>query len=88
MSSPFFHKEPDSKDTRIHAYTAIEYNQELDALKIYEPNCSKDWCVSNKNLPQEIIKTADPNHGELWIKTEDLEKRTLRVFSLLSDKEF
>ena len=84
-----FGQEPDSKDTRMHAYTAIEYNQELDALKIYEPNCSEDWCVSNKNLPQDLIETADPNHGELWIKTEDLEKLTyLRVTSLLSDKKF
>ena len=85
--SPSFEQEHDSNDTDTHAYTAIEYRQELDALKIYEPNCFPAWCVSNKNLPQEVIEAADPRHGELWIKTEDLEKRTVCVTSLLSKKE-
>ena len=71
-----------------HVYAAMEYNEEQKALKIYEPNCSPDWCKSNKSLPQELIDTADPNHGELWITAEDLENRYVKITSLCSNEYY
>ena len=85
---PSLHEVSCIEKSPVHAYAAMEHNEEPNALKIYEPNCFPDFCKSNKSLPQELIDTADPIHGELWITAEDLENRYVKITSLCSKEHF
>ena len=64
-----------------HAYTIIEYNQEHNALKLYDPDFEQEHCVSNESLSE---LDADKKKGEFWVSIDQFEKRGVDVASLHS----
>ena len=79
-----FDLKPEQEDQRFHAFALRDYSEGF--VKLYEPNCAPDWCISNVNLPSQLKNTADRDQGELWVTTEDFENRKVYVTSLYSKK--
>ena len=79
--TPFFNSL--KSDGYGHAYTVVGYNNDHDALKLYDARCNPNWCVSDKNLPENL--TADPRKGELWVSVEELNWRQVQMTCLHSE---
>ena len=67
-----------------HAYSVMDYNQEHKAVKLYDPRCNPEFCVSNQKLPLSLTMNSDANKGELWIAMDQLEKRHVSMSCLHS----
>ena len=84
---PALNYEPDKEVEVGHVYAVIDYNNELKAIKLYDPRCNpkfKKLCISNTNLPFSLTENVDPNKGELWVTMDQLEKRRVAITSLHS----
>ena len=62
----------------------MDYNLELKAIKLYNPNFSQTTNALGKDLPLPTTKRADPYKGVLWISLDQLEKRCINISSLYS----
>ena len=71
-----------------HGYTVIDYDCHYKAVKLYEPNCSPNMCVSDKKLPLSLTMNADAAKGELWVSIDQLEKRYVSISCLLPKKMY
>ena len=72
------------EEFQCHAYILMDYNQEQEAVKLYDPRCIPKCCVSNKDLPLSLTENADSNKGELWVKMDQLKKREVQISALHS----
>ena len=74
---------PEKQILSPHAYTVIDYDCHYKAVKLYEPNCSQNMCVSDEKLPHSLTINADAAKGELWVSLDQLEKRYVAIACLL-----
>ena len=65
-----------------HMYFLENYNVEHNAIKLYDPACSQEFCINNGDLPQWFQENSDVSNGSYWIKLEQLEKRSCQISSL------
>ena len=76
---PALNFECDKEVETGHVYAVTDYNNELKAIKLYDPRCNpkfKKLCNSNKKLHFSLTdKNADPSKGEQWVTLDQLEKR-------------
>ena len=81
--APSLNCEPEDEANSAHAYTIIDYNCRYQAVKLYNPSCYPQQCVSDENLPQSLTMSADPAKGELWLSVDQFKKRHVSIASLL-----
>ena len=67
-----------------HAFQVVSYNYDYKGIKLFDPRCNPNLCVSDNKLPTSLTMNADPNKGELWVTIDHLEKRLVQISSLHS----
>ena len=63
---PALEDDPDAKDAVGHAYAVLDYNQEHNAIKLYDPRCDPKLCGSNKDLLRQSL-TRNATKKELLL---------------------
>ena len=83
-----FDEDPDEAIQSGHSYAVINFNEEKNALKLYEPNCHPPFCVASKSLSSSITENADPKKGEFWVTYDQFENRKVMLYSLHSKERY
>ena len=83
--TPPLEDEPDLEVDVGHSYVVIDYDNQHNAVKLFDPRCEQELCVSDGSLPSSLARKARSNKGELWVTMDQLEKRSLDIVSLHSE---
>ena len=65
-----------------HSYSVMDYDEENEAVKLYEPKCIPDCCASSAKLPLSLTASVEPSKGELLVTFDQLKGRSVHIFSL------